>query len=101
MVSEARVGRDKDLEAFALSRIEQLTILEHGPAAFISGRDFVLRQCFTQRDWCALVEKYAHSGRRQRAAGSMLQHGANLVERDAWKQLDKSSHLYAILEILE
>ena len=72
MVSEARVGRNKNLEAFALGRVKQLAILERGPAAFVRCRDFVLRQCFAQRDWRALIEEYAHSGRCQRAARGVL-----------------------------
>ena len=85
LVSEARVGCDKNLEAFTFGYVEQLAILERGPAAFVSGGNVVLRQEFTQRNRCALIEKDTHSNWRQRAARSMLEDGANLVKRDAWK----------------
>jgi hypothetical protein len=41
---EVRVGRYKDGEAFLLSRVEQLSVLELGPASLMGGCHFMRRQ---------------------------------------------------------
>jgi len=79
LVAQARVRGDENLEAFALSGIEQFAILELRPTAFVRSRNLVLRQRLAQRNRRALIEQYTHSGRSQCTTRGVLQHGANLV----------------------
>lgn len=72
-----------------------------GPAHFASGGNLVARQGVPQRNRSALIEQDAHSGRSQRAAGSVLQDGPNLFERDTVKPLDELRRGGAVLQILE
>ena len=44
LVFEIRIGCDENRVAFLLRRIEQLAVLELGPATLICGGDFMLRQ---------------------------------------------------------
>jgi len=43
-VFEIRIGCDENRVALLLRRIKQLAVLKPGPAAFICGGDFMLRQ---------------------------------------------------------
>lgn len=67
----------------------------------MSRHDLVLRQYFPQRNRRTLVEEYSHSGWSQGAARRVLQHGANLIEGDAWKPLHELGHQGAIFEVLD
>ncbi len=89
MVLEVAVSSDKNGEAFLLGGVEQLAIAQLGPSKFMGRRDLVLRQDSPQRDWSSLVEQYAHSGRSQGATRRVLQHGANLLDGDAWKPVNE------------
>lgn len=100
-MSQAGIGCDKNLEAAAFRRVEQLAICELRPATLIRSRNFVLRQNFAQRYRRTLVKQDAHSGRGKRTAGSVLQDSANLGNRDARKPFHELRHRCAILEILE
>ena len=44
LIPQIPVGRDEDVETFPFRRIEQFAVLQGRPAAFIGGRNFVLRQ---------------------------------------------------------
>lgn len=55
---------------------------------------------FAKRDWSALVKKDAHSSGFERA-GSMLEHGTDLRERDAREPGNKVRDLSTVFEVLE
>lgn len=59
------------------------------------------RQKLPQRYRRTLIEKYAHLRRGQSAAGSVLQHGARLLQRDTREQFNDLADWHAIFEVLE
>ena len=101
LVSQACIGGDENLEAFAFSGIEEFTVLELRPTAFVRRRNLMRPQRFAQRNRCALIEQYAHLGRSQSTPRSVFQHGANLVQRHPGEQIDKLTGRDAVFEILE
>jgi len=48
-----------------------------------------------------LIKKYAHSGRSECTARSVLEHGTNLIERDAGEPFYELRQRDAIFEIFE
>jgi hypothetical protein len=57
-------------------------------------------EVFTKRNRRALVEENAHSSRFE-GTGGVLEHGTNLLKRDARKPGDKVRDLGPVFEILE
>ena len=86
---QVHVGRNKNRKPFLLGRVEQLAVLQSGPALFVSSRDVVLRQELPQRDRSTLVKQYAHLGRGQSATCRVFQHRADLFQGDARKPLNE------------
>ena len=68
MILEIRVGSHEDTESLFLGGVEQLAVLERGPAALVNRDHLVLPQEPPQRDRSPLAEQYAHLGRSQGAA---------------------------------
>ena len=101
MILEVRVGGHKDSEAFLLSGVEQLAVLELGPATFVGSYDLMPCQHPPQRNGSALVKEHAHLGRGQGATRRMLQYGANLLDGDTRKPFDELRYECAVLEVLE
>src|SRR5687768_17174231 len=67
----------------------------------MGGHDLVLDEMPPQWRWRTLVKKNPHSNRGHRTACGMLEHGANLVERDSRKPFDNIRQRGARFEILE
>ena len=61
----------------------------------------MLRQRCAQQNRDALVEQYTHLCRSESAPRRMLEHGANLFERDAGEPLYELRNLCAVFEILK
>ena len=89
LVPEARVGRNQECKAFALSRVQQLAVLQRRPAALIGSGDFVLRQPIPQWNGSTLVEQDAHLRGSQGAPCGVLEDRSYLCEGDARKPLDE------------
>ena len=62
LILQVRISGDEDTEPFFLGVVEQLPVLEFGPAALVSRHYLVLRQNPLKWDRSTLVEQYAHSG---------------------------------------
>jgi hypothetical protein len=61
----------------------------------------VLRQGVTQRLGRPLIEQYAHLCGGERTACGMIEHRANLLQRDPGKPIDKLRHQRAVFKILK
>jgi hypothetical protein len=101
LVFEVRVGCHEDSETFFLGSIQQLAVLQGGPATLMGGDYLMLRQEPPQWDRSALVKQYAHSGNSQGAPGRVFEHGANLLDSDAGKPLNELRDERAVFKVLE
>ena len=61
----------------------------------------MVRQCATQRFRRALIEQYAHLGRGECAARSMIKHRTDLFMADAREPLYKLRRQRSVFKILE
>jgi hypothetical protein len=101
LISEVRIGGDKDVKSFSLGRIEQRAVRKLRPTQLKGGQHLMADQVPPQRRWRTLVEQNAHSDRGHRTARGMFEDRANLFERDARKPLDDLGQRGALFEILE
>ena len=101
MVFEVRVGCHEDSETFFFGSVQQLAVLQGGPATLMGGDYLMLRQEPPQWDRSTLVKQYAHSSNSQGAPRRVLQHGANLLDSDAGKPLNELRDERTVLEVLE
>jgi len=78
-MSEIQVRSHKDIEAYCLCQAKELAVSEGRPAPFICRLNIMSLQRIAQRHGRALVEKDAHSSRRQRAFRGVLEYLPRLL----------------------
>ena len=98
---ELQVSRQQQLEPLSLGSIQQVAILQPRPAELVSGSNLVVLERIAERKRRALIEQDAHSSRRERAAGRMLEHGPSLLEGHPGKPLHELRHERPVLQVLE
>lgn len=101
LISEIRISRDQQGEAFSFSRIEQTAILELCPTTLVRGDNLMLRQESTQRYRGTLIEQNTHLRRCKRTPRRVLQHCADLFNGDTWEPFDKLRYQRTVFEVLE
>ncbi len=95
------IGGHQDREAIGGRGAQQFTVAQLRPPAFVCGDDFMMYERVSERGRRTLIEQNTHLRGCKRASCCVLQHSANLFDRDAWEPLHELRNLRAALQIFE
>ena len=101
LIPEILIGGDKNFVPFGFCRGDEFTVHQGRPTTFVRRCDLMACERTPQGGRGSVIKEDPHLCNGERTAGSVLQHGARLVQTDSWKPLQELMDRRVVFEVLE